>query len=1399
MKILLIIGIIIIFVLLFFIYKKSKGEDLMDFSINEGFNAEEQVPYDDLMISEFEMDKLGGDPDPLSIQNREEAKVNMVMLEDKDEADERAKSFTSEDYNELNTQQNEMLNQANTWIDKTAAYRTQGQGNLYADKINDPGNNMAEPPKDDNGNGVSDFIQLDNQGSKMDTSFLDVPDKKGLIDKMEAPDEKEHDMLSQDFEVTGDEDSAPASMLHQKTFSDSGGSHHNDTDIGNKISKCEEVKHCGELNDGDCGFCADDGYGKFYYGFGNKNGPMTNVCAEKKWTTNKDQCMELQDRKKCDEAKDDCAFIPPHKDNNGNELCGYCPATGKVIPMTKDKNVKYGAGKWITNDSCQYDWRELGLKSPLLKSDDCAAFAEANPCITPYHSTGINPLKKGSAHSKKCLKDLWEKTSGCTGEKPYSVTFDDLVNNKIPDIMNTRRNYKDIQSGMKKTYTDMINNDGAKRSIGTVIKSSMWCDNKESEANPCDNKYHGTGNVNNDNHEARELCRERIWRNSGCEDAGKENPQFKKEKGKFHPEYTKILNESSVEYKSRIMDLPVIANKKGSKADYPKKVKASQDCYGRDPPPRSEEYPGFFMNYTHKTSYGSVKLWGYLYEMNNQGLWQLFWVARKDGSRKINREQYRAKRGDNEQVKKEKYANQRKYFGWPGIPAEDIKMSGAEKYISIDDMVLEKKCDANEENPVSYCGNSCNKVLSELNDKFPRPQDCIVSDWSGWTVCSKPCKTDGSAGKRTRARFIIEEAKRGGQSCPTQKGLLEEEVCNNFDCYNKSFVQESFGNKEYQKAGVFDAKGKVGRHLVITHSTYLHVQEIEVYNDRNKNVALKANGGSTAASDWGWGGPPSRMNDGGKSEHQRWANSVHTHRGGNRWVRVSWPKDETITRIIVYNRPDGAQTRLNGATMTLYDSGWKELVSFDLNSKRKQIFHLGTENVFNHGEDSSCKTDKLPIQATDQEILNKKNEMSGNKPNNVGEGTCFKKVFEKSKTNAKGGDCDWSSSYFKWYGWGSRNWSVEQCAQKCLDEPGCNRFTFGKSNRWGGWGLGCRVSKKTRGGFCPITTDRYAANGWSWWGNSNYWGGTVYDKKGKTPIKPHKYIGDFQDSHKWNWYWGPKMGSGSSYKGRVARWGPGNDAMMCADKCRDYKYFGLQGWGRCYCSNKTGTGTQCHSAPSNYRWRWWEWYWPWGPAHCNKSWVNQTPSNRGRRAWWWYSWYGGYRTKVYKTPKGQEEDIKNKNLDWKKCSDEGGICNLTGKAPDNSETYMGHKGRGYRGTQNKTPSGRTCQNWGSDKYHRRNGVVKRKYRKGEDGVGNHNYCRQGDNDSRIWCYTTDRRKRWEYCNPKKAWGKGGGLVRYGTGNKWTMKGFEVGNITCNNATFGDPAPGQKKRCEFKKY
>ena len=79
------------------------------------------------------------------------------------------------------------------------------------------------------------------------------------------------------------------------------------------------------------------------------------------------------------------------------------------------------------------------------------------------------------------------------------------------------------------------------------------------------------------------------------------------------------------------------------------------------------------------------------------------------------------------------------------------------------------------------------------------------------------------------------------------------------------------------------------------------------------------------------------------------------------------------------------------------------------------------------------------------------------------------------------------------------------------------------------------------------------------------------------------------------------------------------------------------------------------------------------------------------------------------------------------------------------ERIRGWRQNGYRGCANKTKSGRTCQKWTVQWPHKHSRTPDR-YR--GKGLGNHNYCRNPDGTSGgIWCYTTDRRKRWEYCNP----------------------------------------------------
>ena len=75
-----------------------------------------------------------------------------------------------------------------------------------------------------------------------------------------------------------------------------------------------------------------------------------------------------------------------------------------------------------------------------------------------------------------------------------------------------------------------------------------------------------------------------------------------------------------------------------------------------------------------------------------------------------------------------------------------------------------------------------------------------------------------------------------------------------------------------------------------------------------------------------------------------------------------------------------------------------------------------------------------------------------------------------------------------------------------------------------------------------------------------------------------------------------------------------------------------------------------------------------------------------------------------------------------------------------------NRGRDYRGCQNFTKTGKTCQKWTSQYPHRHSRTPGRFLGK---GLGNHNFCRNPDNEpGGIWCYTNLIHKRWEYCNPK---------------------------------------------------
>jgi hypothetical protein len=60
-------------------------------------------------------------------------------------------------------------------------------------------------------------------------------------------------------------------------------------------------------------------------------------------------------------------------------------------------------------------------------------------------------------------------------------------------------------------------------------------------------------------------------------------------------------------------------------------------------------------------------------------------------------------------------------------------------------------------------------------NQFKCPVDCVESEWSGWSKCSKECES----GVQVRTRSILTKAKNGGKACDT---VQEEQPCNTGSC-----------------------------------------------------------------------------------------------------------------------------------------------------------------------------------------------------------------------------------------------------------------------------------------------------------------------------------------------------------------------------------------------------------------------------------------------------------------------------------------------------------------------------------------------------------------------------------------------------------------------------------------
>lgn len=253
----------------------------------------------------------------------------------------------------------------------------------------------------------------------------------------------------------------------------------NDVDIN--VKKCNGIKSCSELDGTKCGYCFSNN--RFYYG--DKNGPLTDVC-EGKWVTTTNDCVEHRERSVCD------AITKCHDMVGDAAICAWCPTKNKAFVYKEENGIispKYDS------DVCDDTDITIGKNLGLVKQSDCSTFTKDHPCIGPNENSG--------PHSTQCLNYLWSK-SGCTPNGTESPS----KNTKQLSIWNAS-SWVDVLANMKSWFTN--------------ANSSNWDNAKKyypgcygSTPKPCDSKYGSPVE-----------CYQEKFTESGCTEKGTEYPKVK--------------------------------------------------------------------------------------------------------------------------------------------------------------------------------------------------------------------------------------------------------------------------------------------------------------------------------------------------------------------------------------------------------------------------------------------------------------------------------------------------------------------------------------------------------------------------------------------------------------------------------------------------------------------------------------------------------------------------------------------------------------------------------------------------------------------------------------------------------------------------------------------------------